>query len=347
MNAAALDVVRRAVARGDYFRGSAAHLGAKAGHKEWMHFAVYAPGLDLLVNYSVVDDVRSNAKEAPSLARLVYIARTDRWQGEVEQVSRATLGLGRIEARFDQSTLTFDGHEYHLEVRPRRGWLEADLRLEPVTVPSLIQNVDVGDGPPIHWLVVPRLHASGWVRVHDRKFELDRAPAYHDHNWGSFRWGRDFAWEWGFGLPPRADNPWSSVFVRLSDRGLTHTLMQGLFLWKGVREQRVFRGHELRITREGLLRADRVCKLPGAMGLLSPGTATDVPQRLRLRAEGRGDRVDAVFTSAEIAQVIIPNDDDDGVTIINEVAGRFELEGRVRGEAVAIEGPAVFEFLGR
>jgi hypothetical protein len=34
------------------------------------------------------------------------------------------------------------------------------------------------------------------------------------------------------------------------------------------------------------------------------------------------------------------------VTIIHEVAGRVEVEGRVAGEAFEIQGPSIFEFLG-
>lgn len=343
-----LEIVRRAVARGDYFRGSNARLGAPLGHKEWMHFAIYAPDLDLLINTSIVDDLHSKPDEPRELARLVWLARTDRWCGDVESISTSEFELrrGHIAARFGQSSLEFDGRVYRLNAHARGGQLRAELILEPLTLPSLIQNVDVGDGPPIHWLVIPRLSASGLVRVGEREFRLMDAPAYHDHNWGDFRWGRDFAWEWGFGLPPEPQNPWSAVFVRLSDRAHTRAMMQGLFLWKGIREQRVFRGHELRVERQGLLRARQVCKVPGVMGLISPGTATDVPKRLRIVADSRGDRVEGAFEATDVAQVIIPNDDDAGVTIINEVAGELELEGVVRGEALRIAGPTVFEFLG-
>jgi hypothetical protein len=31
---------------------------------------------------------------------------------------------------------------------------------------------------------------------------LDRAPGYHDHNWGRWHWGQDLGWEWGCFLPP-------------------------------------------------------------------------------------------------------------------------------------------------
>jgi hypothetical protein len=72
----------------------------------------------------------------------------------------------------------------------------------------------------------------------------------------------------------------------------------------------------------------------------------DVPAELALTAEGDGDRVEALFRAEDLAQVIIPNDHDPGVTIIHEVNGTLGLRGVVRGEDVSLEGRAIFEFLG-
>jgi hypothetical protein len=82
------------------------------------------------------------------------------------------------------------------------------------------------------------------------------------------------------------------------------------------------------------------------MALIAPGTAIDVPERLILEADTGDTSFTATFTSHEAAQVIIPNDDDLGVTIINEVAGSLTVRGCVRGEDFAIECPTIFEFLG-
>lgn len=82
------------------------------------------------------------------------------------------------------------------------------------------------------------------------------------------------------------------------------------------------------------------------MALASPENVTDVPARLVIRARRGADHVDVEFVTRDVAQVIIPNDDDLGVTIIHEVAGVVNVEGRVDGEGVSIEGPSIFEFLG-
>ena len=217
---------------------------------------------------------------------------------------------GRIDAAFGSNEVVFRDGEYHLSVSLRDRPIAMNLRLRPVTMPSLANNIQLDPGPPINWMVVPRLLASGTVTVAGRRHELRNAPAYHDHNWGHFAWGRDFAWEWGFGLPQHEEAPWSMVFVRLSDRAHTRALMQALFLWKGIRQHRVFRARDIEIRHEGHLRPARIFKIPRPMALLSPDLLPDVPRHLHVHAEADGDHLECVFDARDGAQVILPNDHD-------------------------------------
>jgi hypothetical protein len=184
------------------------------------------------------------------------------------------------------------------------------------------------------------------VRVGSREHRLVHATAYHDHNWGSFRWGKNFAWEWGYAAPDAPNNPFTLVFVRLCDRPHLTDLMRVMVLWRGSQQLRLFHSDEIEVWHEGFLRAKRVFKLPRTMGLVSPGDVTDVPKRFVARACRGNDRLALEFVTQDLAQVIIPNDDDLGVTIINEVAGQVSVVGKVAGEHVEISGSSIFEFLG-
>lgn len=338
----------RAIEQVDWFRRPPSRVGGAGGFKEWHHFCVYGAGIDLLINFSEVDDVREGRDEGVTFARMTVLARLDRWHGGVERYEAGDVDIrgGSIRARIGGNHLAYDGGAYRLSVECRDHAIRGELGLVPLAMPAPIHNVVTGDGPPIHWVVVPRLAASGWVEVDGVRFVLDEAPAYHDHNWGHFRWGRDFAWEWGFGLPQDPDDPWSFVFARLSGRRLVRTRMQTLFLWKGNRVQRAFRDDRIRIRHRGLFRAERVHKVPPVMRLVSRGLATDVPAEMTIEAWSADSRLEACFRPRDVAQVILPNDDDLGVTIINEVAGDLEVEARVRDETVRIHCPTIFEFLG-
>lgn len=338
-----------AARRRDYLRRSPFAAGAEASHKEWHHFAVRGPGIDALVNFSLVDDIRPRARTGSELPRMICLLKDEAgWDGDMVQCNPESVVAdgGRVDLRFGEHGCWIEAGTYRVRARLERRGIEVDLRMTPEAYPSEANNISVEDGPSINWMVLPRLRAEGYIRTGDRVYELTDAAAYHDHNWGSFRWGRDFAWEWGYALPDtRADSD-SVVFVRLSDRGHNTDLMQGLFLWREGKQERVFRDSEISVVHQGFLRPQRVFKLPRVMGLVAPGRVTDVPQTLTVEAAGRGDHARFTFTAEELAQVIIPNDDDLGVTIINEVSGRLTLQGTVNGKDLKIEGYSVCEFLG-
>jgi hypothetical protein len=345
---AAVSAIARAVADADWLRRSPAARGGAGGHKEWWHFCVYAPGVDVLVNFSLVDDVRPGCDPGREFARVVVLVREREWDGDVEvfEASEVEAAGGGLHMRFGGNRVSFEGGRYVIEVRLGRRPIAVSLVLEPRCVPSLANNIRLDPGPPINWLVLPRMVASGTLTLGGRVVAVERASAYHDHNWGHFAWGRDFAWEWGYGLPEGDDNPWSMVFVRLSDRAHTRAYMQALFLWRGALQHRVWRAADVTVERVGLLRASRVFKLPRVMSLVAPGTVTDVPRALVVRASGDGDEVECRFDAEDVAAVVIPNDHDPGVTVIHEVSGVVSVTGRVRGEDLAMRGRAIFEFLG-
>jgi hypothetical protein len=344
----------RAIEGGDYLRRSPFSVGGEGFHKEWLHFVVHTPELDVLVNFSLVDDIRPEAAPGAEFPRTVVLVRDATqpdagWDGDIElfEPEECHVVGGGIAARFGANSVRFADGEYEISIRMRRRPIALDVRLRPLTFPALSNSISLElDDRPINWMVLPRLAASGSARIGNAHHRFVEAPAYHDHNWGHFAWGRDFAWEWGFSLPARPEDPWTIVFVRLADRAHTRLYTQGLFLWRREAHWRIFRGDEMTVAPRGLLRVPRPYKLPAIMNVISAGTDTDVPARLEARAEADGDWAEMTFRAEDVAQVCIPNDTDDrAVTVINEVSGDLQLEGSVRGERVAMRGRAMFEFV--
>jgi hypothetical protein len=339
--------IRRAIERGDYFRRPRGRLSDALEHKEWMHFCVSSEDVDVFVNFSVVDEHRPERDGIVEVGRLTCAVRTSQWDGDVDRFEPEEFSVraGRMNVRFGESGIAYEGGTFHVLARLRRRPVEVNLTFEPVTVASQVNNISLGDAPPLHWFVVPRLLASGHVRVGNVVTDLARVPAYHDHNWGHFRWGQDFAWVWGYGHGAR-NAPWSIAFDRLTNRARNEDLLRGILLWHGARHHRVFGGPEIQLRYEGHCRPEHLLKLPRVMGLLRPEMATDVPARLLARAESRGDVLEVEFSARHVCQLIAPNDAGLGVTVINEVSGDLLLSGRVRGQSVDMAGRAMFEFLG-
>ena len=336
------------IRRTDWFRGSTPRLDGRRLHKEWQHINVLADGVEAYVNLNVMDDQRPAAARGAIDARTILIAREPGrgWSGGVHlhDASRVSARRGLVDLRLGDDVLRLEGDALIVRAALPREGVAVDLSLVPRAAPMLGPNTPVDDGL-LHWLVVPRMEATGTITVQDRRYAIERAPAYHDHNWGEFLWGHDLSWEWGFGVPPDPANPWSCVFVRFGNRRRTKASAQGLFVWREDQQHRTFRETELTITVEGHLGAESIHKVPPVMALLAPDRPTDVPAVFRIVAAGRGDRVEAVFTSQDVCQIVIPTETDLSVTMINEVSGHLHVQGVIRGEPMEIDGAAVFEFL--
>jgi hypothetical protein len=344
--------IARAIARTDFVRRSAFSIGGRGYHKEWQHFVVLARDLALLVNFSLSDDMRPTASRGAEIARITTLVHEPgsggAWDGDVETYRAEDVHVagGRIDLAFRGNRLRFHDGAFTITAALADRPIALELRLTPETMPAFVPNIPMLDGPPLHWVVVPRLRVEGHATIAGRDYRLDGAPAYHDHNWGYFRWGHDVSWEWGFVLPRDAAVPWGLTFVRLTNRARTMALAQGAFVWRRSEQVRVFREDDVEFeTAAGYLRPARVFKVPRVLALLVPGTATDVPAWFDVRAAAGGDRLHCRCDGQDIAQVLIPSETRLGVTIFNEVAARARVEGRIGRERLAYDGTAVLEFI--
>jgi hypothetical protein len=253
---------------------------------------------------------------------------------------------GRLHARFGRNTLRFEDGVWHLSLSLRERPVAAELELVPVTVPALSAHHLLAPQRPISWLFLPRLEARGTLTLGGHTARVEGAPGYHDHNWGHFRWGDDFCWEWGSVLPGQPSNPWSAVLVRVADRGRTTARYQALFLWHGSEPLRVFRDEELHFSTPCCFQAERPFSLPRPLALLAPGSAADLPREVRVRARGEGDELLLRFVPRHAARLLLPGEESlEQLTLIHEVLGPVTLHGQVRGRPVELEGPGVFEFV--
>jgi hypothetical protein len=340
--------IGKMIAATDYVRRSPFSIGGRRGHKEWQHFAILAPGVDLLVNFSCCDDMRATARMGAEWPRLVLLVRTDTWDGDVENhaMTDARIRGGRVDLAFGHNRLVFHDGVFDISATLQERPISVELRLTPVTMPAFVPSVPMLDGPPLHWLVVPRLHTSGRLTIGGRIYDLQGAPAYHDHNWGHFLWGHDVAWEWGFVLPDDPVVPWCLTFVRLTDRARTTALSHKLLLWRRTEAVRVFREGALTLETDlSYLQPPTVFKIPRALALVAPELPTDVPRSVETHATDGQDWLTCRCEAEDLGQVLIPSETELGVTIFNEVSARATVRGRVGGEAIAFAGRSILEFI--
>jgi hypothetical protein len=318
----------------------------ESSYKEWHHFLIHDGQRLLLINFSMSAEPVVAGGAQTWVGRLKLLEHDGAtFDGDIvifaaEQL-RAT--AGGMDVGFGPSAIRFAGGRYELSLELEQEATQIELTLVPASLPMLTNNLALVPGRPLCWLAVNRLHAWGVVRRRGVTSRFQGAPAYHDHNWGDFRWGDDFTWEWGTLI---ARETFGLSMVRITDRARTRVTLQCVQLWRGAQLVHIFRDRELEIEHSGRVRLERIFKLPRVLALLHPDTATDVPAHVtvRCRSEGLDLRVELELTA--LAQILMPDElARDSITILNQCLMQATLHGKVGSETIAMRGPGVFEFI--
>lgn len=327
----------------DFLRAPVLAAARPRGYKEWHHFVVHGRSQRILVNFSI----NNHGDEMRLAPRVIVISHGDRWTGTVERFPETDLDiaadLGGLTIRGNGMTIRPDGYRVVLDL-PEQG-VRGELDFVSTSKPFVVNNQPVGDGR-MSWLFVPRLRAYGWLRIDGREHRFENELAYHDHNWGRFWWGDDFGWTWGTILPHREDDPWSMVFLQMTDRARHRFTSQALYVWHRDEPAAIFRHAAVSTRSIGTLAREADCTLPAPMRLLLDGDVPGVPERVHVSAARAGDAVDAQFRSRSYARLAQPSELRlDGSTVLCETSGDVRVAGSVGGERIEFTGAGVFEFL--
>jgi hypothetical protein len=332
------------LAGSDFLRAPVLAAAQAEGFKEWHHFVVHGRSGRFLVNFNLTCEETPSGRSrlAP---RVVVIAHDQQWTGAVERFDEHALDisadLGTCTIGDNRMTVRPDGYEVLINLPGIRG----ELQLTPVSRPFVVNNQPVGHGR-MSWLFVPRLRADGWLRIADREHRVESDLAYHDHNWGRFRWGDDFGWTWGTILPTDPDDPWSLVFLQMTDRGRLHFQSQALYVWHHDEPAAIFRHASVRTHASGWLGRAPDCTLPPPMRLLLDGAVPGVPDHVEITATRAGDTVHAEFRPRSYARLAQPSEVSlDHSTVLCETDGTARVSGTINGDSIDFTGTGVFEFL--
>lgn len=322
-----------------------------ASFKEWYHFNLLAPGdgTDIILNLSLDGDVNRVGGGDADLILLVHRAG-EGWRGAIDSYEAAAVDLDerQLDMRLGGNVIRYADGRYRLSARLRDGSAGLEAELRPATKPMMVWNdTPLGSGH-LNWLILPHLEADGRLLLDGRAVALDGICAYHDHNWGFWRWGEDFGWEWGFASDmgrPLGEGRDTLVFDRTTDRLGSTVMEQTLALWRDAELVKLFTRRMLRTERRGTFRG-RIPRVPGAMNLLAQGAVLAVPAELRISARDGADWLDIAYRVEAALQVTIPGELGFGTVGLNETVGSLQAAGRVAGERVAFAARACFEFLG-
>jgi hypothetical protein len=324
---------------------------ARENYKEWYHFNVLDPaqGLDVLVNLSLAGDVtRAGAARADMIA-FCHRARQG-WLGGIDgyDAAAAVLAPERMDVALGHNSLRYEAGVYRLSVQLRDEPFVLEATLLPQSRPLLIWNdTPVGSGS-VNWLIIPALQASGRLAAGGTTSLFSGVTAYHDHNWGRWKWGEDFGWDWGFAADrPDAESEARTTIVidRTADRLGTAVMEQTLAVWRGPDLRALFTRRTIRARRSGRF-TGQVPKWPGAAWLIDAGEVQTVPAHYAISARDGSNWLDVDYLVEAALQLSVPSDFGFGLIGLNETFGTLTAEGEVCGEAIGFSARASFEFLG-
>jgi hypothetical protein len=309
-------------------------------YKDWLHLNLFdaASGLIGLVN------VAAHGAPGDPLARavgaaLVYVPDHG-WAGNVEAMALSDASFAEHGIGLRSVAMGLDDLVVLASARLPQDDLELTVTARATTSPLTVPlRLPLGDGW-ISWSAVSHLAASGSAVVAGRTIPLDGCDAYHDHNWGRWRWGDDIGWRWGCFLAAGGDP--SFVIGRTYDRLHRAGGRPVLLVHCGGR-RRLFTGSTVRIDTAGALDA-RPRRLPGALAALHVDRARPaLPAEVHVDVDDARGRVRLRFRAAAAAQLIAAEPGEHGFGFIHELPGTFEASGSIGGAAFDVEGLGIYE----
>lgn len=293
-----------------------------ASWSEWHYFNVVDGDAWWYITYLVAGSpAHGNWRGQLLLTRHALRGEEERFLAEVDgsaiafDPTRADLALGASRVRQVDGTYRLTGKARGVG-GGSAGEVSFDLHVLPVShryVPPLERM----EGTFRSGYVVPalRAEATGRICVADRCRVLAQAPAYHDHNWGTWR---GVTWEWGMGRGTRHDVLYGGVRNGTEPPGAKPFF---LALVDSAGLVQVFRFGGVEIT--------------GA----DPGAA---PRRMTVTAGSEGD---SLRLEVDILAQRTTPPERGGTTsaAFVQMRGAFTIQARVGGMPVADSGKGFFE----
>jgi hypothetical protein len=311
-------------------------------YKDWLHLNLFdrSSGLVGLVNVALhghPDDPRARAVGTA----LVHLPDGG-WAGNVESiglhdaaVEENAVGLRAVALGLDRP-----GGRVLASVRLPQDGLELDVAAAVAGRPLAARWQMPRAHGWISWIAVAHLAVGGTVTARGRSLSLEGADAYHDHQWGRWRWGDDLGWKWGCFMAPGGDPTF--VVVRTFDRSHRHGDRASVIVHAGAR-RRIFAGDSVRIEVAGELDA-APRRVPGALAALHSDRARPrLPAEVRVDADDGAGHVSLAFRPRACAQIIAAELTQSGYGFIHELPGSFEASGRVNGTDLTASGLGIFE----
>lgn len=321
---------------------------AAADWKDWYHFVLLHPasGWRAIVNVNLAGGGESAQVQTTLVvhppggaAALAGASRAVPWRtGDVRARPLAI--------RTEETELEFANGVFALRVQPAGLDLGLALEVRPDATPMLVTEGSPFGSGFIGWGLVPRCRVHGELWACGRQAAVDAQWfCYQDHNFGRFRWGEDFGWEWMVAHARVPDGPELTVVVDLrTDRTHSGRGLPYLFIVVGGHLRKVFLGPAMALRWNWAARPERPPRLPGAMATLLGDHSARPPQCVHLHAADEQDRVTLTLPVDSYLEIVAADHRSPAFTRIGEASGPVRLALTLDGQTYEADGLAYAEY---
>jgi len=324
---------------------------AEGDWKDWYHFVLLhaASGWRALVNVNLAGGGSDGdgaelqytlAIHVPGEpARLHGASRSLPWRAD-------TVTQRPLRIRADELELSFDQQVFGLRVQPQGLDLGIALHARPDATALLVTEGSAFGSGFIGWGLVPQLLAGGELWACGRKAAITHDWfCYQDHNFGRFRWGEDFGWEWMVAHARTPQQPELTVVMDLrTDRTHRRGGLPYLFVLVGRELRKVFLGPAMRLRWDWSNGARLPPRLPGALATLLASRSEREPVALHIEAADECDRLSLHLEVDAHLQIVAADNSSAAYTRIGEASGRVAITLQLGETVIEAQGLAYAEY---
>lgn len=316
--------------------------------KDWYHVVLLhvATGWRVIANVNLAGSADDAVLEwtlvvhAPGRPpRLHGTSRSQPWRpGMVQARPLAIVG--------QDASYRFDGGQIALCMEPHDAELRLRLAARPAAAPLLVTEAAPFGSGYIGWGILPKLRAEGEVAACGESRQIDDSWfCYHDHNFGRFRWGEDFGWEWLVAhVVSASGEPVTVVVDWRTDRDHAAGGLPYVFVVLGGQLRKVFLGPAMRLRWHWHEEVSLPARLPGAMATLLADRPSRRPQSIVLDAADERDRIQLSVDVEAYLEIIAPDSRSPAFTRIGESSGPATVELSLAESRLSGRGLAYAEY---
>lgn len=328
------------IARDDAFTPPAPGAAGAERYSEWHHFNFNDQASEVygLFNLALSGDVNTPSQSRAGVS-LVVCERGVMWHGTMNlyPVEECTFARGSLDVAIGGNSVRYRRGRYEVVGGLKDGSVAFAATYIPKATPMRLDHI----GGVVSSFLLPRFEVEGTLRLAGREIPLRGGSGYHDHNWGTWDWGRDIGWDWGYIIQPpsgrRGKNgtaPLSIVFGQVTDATRAAAKSDLVVLvWQGEAWSRAFLADAVSIRTIGERRSHDVPRIPGVMSILAPERPR-IPELVEIRAADGDDVLEISLRVDAAMQFLIPHPATAGRTTISELVGEYTVRGVLDGTAV-------------